>query len=70
MTRASRWPRGTVQTPIHCPPGVQLEIGDPVFARPAKAGEIAERFSSYLLKRGSAWVGTAQTYRGLGLTFY
>jgi hypothetical protein len=47
-----------------------MQVGDPVFARPAKAGEIAERFHSYLLKRGGVWAGSALTYRGLGLCFY
>jgi len=42
----------SVQTPLKdtlglCPNHIQ--IGDPVFFRPAKAGEVAERFSEYIL---------------------
>ena len=61
---------GEVQTPLKVPPGLDLKPGDPIFFRPAKAGEIAERFSEYLLKRGDKIVDSAETYRGLGKTFY
>lgn len=61
---------GEVQTPLRVPGGVRLELGDPVFFRPAKAGEIAERFNEYLLRQGEAIVGRAPTYRGLGHCFY
>jgi D-serine deaminase-like pyridoxal phosphate-dependent protein len=61
---------GEVQTPLRLPAGTDLQPGDPVFFRPSKAGEIAERFSEYLLKRGDRIVDRAQTYRGQGKTFY
>jgi len=63
---------GEVQTPLIVPPDLRgrLEPGDPVFFRPAKAGEIAERFNEYLLKQGDRIVGRAKTYRGLGHCFY
>lgn len=63
---------GEVQTPLRVPPELhgKLRPGDPVFFRPAKAGEIAERFNEYLLKRGDQLVGRAKTYRGLGYCFY
>lgn len=63
---------GEVQTPLVVPPELRgrLNPGDPVFFRPAKAGEIAERFNEYLLKRGDRIVGRAKTYRGLGYCFY
>ena len=48
----------------------KLAPGDPVLFRPAKAGEIAERFDEYLLKRGDRIVGRAKTYRGLGHCFH
>jgi D-serine deaminase-like pyridoxal phosphate-dependent protein len=58
---------GEVQTPLragpHAPP---IALGDPVICRPAKAGELAERFSHYLLVRGDRVVETVPTYRGLG----
>lgn len=60
---------GEVQTPIRVPPGVTLGPGDPVFFRPAKTGELAERFASYLLVRGDRVVEEVPTYRGEGQTF-
>jgi D-serine deaminase-like pyridoxal phosphate-dependent protein len=38
-----------------------------VFFRHAKAGELAEHFTEYLLVRGGEVVGEAKTYRGLGV---
>lgn len=63
---------GEVQTPLIVPPALRgaLQPGDPIFFRPAKAGEIAERFNEYLLKRGGQIVGRAKTYRGLGYCFH
>ncbi len=63
---------GEVQTPLHVPANLRgtLRPGDPVFFRPAKAGEIAERFNEYLLVRGGRIEGRAKTYRGLGHCFY
>lgn len=61
---------GEVQTPLRVPGGVELKIGSPVIFRPAKAGEIAERFNECLLKRGGQIVGRARTYRGEGYCFY
>jgi D-serine deaminase-like pyridoxal phosphate-dependent protein len=60
---------GEVQTPLIVPRGVDLTIGDPVFFRHAKAGELAEHFAEYLLVRGSRIEGRAPTYRGLGRCF-
>lgn len=65
---------GEVQTPLQItsafPPELTLSPGDPVFFRPAKAGEIAERFDSYLLIQKGQIVDRANTYRGEGQTFY
>ena len=58
---------GEVQTPLRVPKDVTLRVGDPVFFRHAKAGELAEHFDEYLLVRGGAVVGEARTYRGLGV---
>ena len=61
---------GEVQTPLavsrDAPP---LAIGDPIFFRHAKAGELAEHFREYVLVRGDRVVGRAPTYRGLGRCF-
>jgi D-serine deaminase-like pyridoxal phosphate-dependent protein len=60
---------GEVQTPLELGRGVQLDLGDPVFFRHAKAGELAEHFSEYLLVRGTRVEARAPTYRGLGRCF-
>jgi D-serine deaminase-like pyridoxal phosphate-dependent protein len=60
---------GEVQTPLELPAGVDLALGDPVFFRHAKAGELAEHFAEYILVRGDGVVGRAPTYRGLGKCF-
>jgi D-serine deaminase-like pyridoxal phosphate-dependent protein len=56
-----------VQTPVAVPHDIAL--GDPIFFRPAKAGELAEHVAEYLLVRGDRVVGRAPTYRGLGHVF-
>lgn len=63
---------GEVQTPLLVPEEWRgkLNPGDPIFFRPAKAGEIAERFNDYLLIEGGAVVDRAETYRGMGYCFY
>ncbi len=61
---------GEVQTPLVTSSTTSpLRIGDPVFFRHAKAGELAEHFVEYLLVSGDAVVGRAKTYRGLGHAF-
>lgn len=62
---------GEVQTPLWVPKELRdiIQIGDPVLFRPAKAGEIAEQFNGYMLKRGEKIEGTVPTYRGLGHVF-
>ena len=63
---------GEVQTPLIVPQGSQgrLSIGDPVFFRPAKAGELAEHFAEYLVLQGGRISGRMKTYRGLGCCFH
>lgn len=58
---------GEVQTPLAG--RNELALGDPVFFRHAKAGELAEHFHEYLLVRGDRVVGRAKTYRGMGECF-
>lgn len=58
---------GEVQTPVEVPAGVAL--GDPIFFRPAKSGELAEHAREYLLVRGDRIVERVPTYRGLGHCF-
>ena len=60
---------GEVQTPLQLSRGGNLSLGDPVFFRHAKAGELAEHFEEYILIRGDRVEGRAPTYRGLGKCF-
>jgi D-serine deaminase-like pyridoxal phosphate-dependent protein len=57
---------GEVQTPVI---GADLELGDRVYLRHAKAGELCERFNSLLLLQGSEVVDEVPTYRGEGCSF-
>jgi D-serine deaminase-like pyridoxal phosphate-dependent protein len=60
---------GEVQTPIAYHGHERLGLGDPVFMRHAKAGELCERFSTLLLLAGGEVVGEVPTYRGEGHCF-
>jgi D-serine deaminase-like pyridoxal phosphate-dependent protein len=60
---------GEVQTPVRLPPGIDLTLGDPIFFRHAKSGELAEHFNEYHLIRGHSIEATVPTYRGLGRCF-
>ena len=44
-------------------------MGDRVYLRHAKAGELCERFDRLYLVEGNAIVDQVPTYRGEGLTF-
>ncbi|GAA0495073.1 amino acid deaminase/aldolase [Streptomyces sp. NPDC046215] len=60
---------GEVQTPLTGQPADDLLVGDKVWFRHAKAGELCERFASLALVDGDRVVGTVPTYRGEGRTF-
>ena len=60
---------GEVQTPIRYKGSVPLEIGDPVFMRHSKAGELCERFTHLLLVSGGSIEDEVTTYRGDGQCF-
>jgi D-serine deaminase-like pyridoxal phosphate-dependent protein len=60
---------GEVQTPLHGPAADRLRVGDSVYFRHAKAGELCERFTSLHLVRGDAIVDEVPTYRGEGRCF-
>jgi D-serine deaminase-like pyridoxal phosphate-dependent protein len=60
---------GEVQTPLLGAPADDLLIGDKVWFRHAKAGELCERFDVLRLVEGDAVTATAPTYRGEGYTF-
>jgi D-serine deaminase-like pyridoxal phosphate-dependent protein len=60
---------GEVQTPLLGPAADALRIGDRVWLRHAKAGELCERFAQLHLIEGDVITGTVPTYRGEGQTF-
>ncbi|MDQ0944707.1 amino acid deaminase/aldolase [Streptomyces sp. V1I1] len=60
---------GEVQTPLLGSAADDLLIGDKVWFRHAKAGELCERFDTLQLIAGDRVTGTAPTYRGEGRTF-
>ncbi|MFJ9897058.1 amino acid deaminase/aldolase [Streptomyces sp. NPDC091280] len=60
---------GEVQTPLLGSPADDLLIGDKVWFRHAKAGELCERFDALHLIEGDEVTATVPTYRGEGMTF-
>jgi D-serine deaminase-like pyridoxal phosphate-dependent protein len=60
---------GEVQTPLSGGPARDLQVGDRVYMRHAKAGELCERFDSLHLVEGDEIVDVVPTYRGEGQTF-
>ncbi|MFF8386691.1 alanine racemase [Streptomyces kanasensis] len=60
---------GEVQTPLVGPPADDLLIGDKVWFRHAKAGELCERFDRLHLVEGDRVTAVVPTYRGEGRTF-
>ena len=60
---------GEVQTPLLGTAAEELAIGDRVYLRHAKAGELCERFASLHLLEGERIVDEVPTYRGEGQCF-
>ena len=60
---------GEVQTPVHYHGAIPLGLGDPIFMRHAKAGELCERFNTLLLVERGKVCGECPTYRGDGWCF-
>lgn len=60
---------GEVQTPLRGPTARQLRVGDKVWFRHAKAGELCERFAALHLVDGDRVVDRVPTYRGEGHAF-
>jgi D-serine deaminase-like pyridoxal phosphate-dependent protein len=60
---------GEVQTPLHGKAARSLRIGDTVYFRHVKAGELCERFDRLYLIAGDRIVDELPTYRGEGKTF-
>lgn len=60
---------GEAQTPLVGPGAGDLRVGDRVWFRHAKAGELCERVDVLHLVRGDRVVATVPTYRGEGRAF-
>jgi D-serine deaminase-like pyridoxal phosphate-dependent protein len=60
---------GEVQTPLLGAAADNLSVGDRVWFRHAKAGELCERFAELHLIEGDTVKATVPTYRGEGRTF-
>ena len=60
---------GEVQTPLHGDDADGLRIGDRVWLRGAKAGELLERFDEVHLVAWGELVATVPSYRGEGRNF-
>jgi D-serine deaminase-like pyridoxal phosphate-dependent protein len=60
---------GEVQTPLVGPVADRLAIGDRVYMRHAKAGELSEHFQSLYMLEGEQIVEQLPTYRGEGRCF-
>jgi D-serine deaminase-like pyridoxal phosphate-dependent protein len=69
LRMAPREGAGEVQTPLRGDAARDLRVGDRVWFRHAKSGELAERVLSYHLVDGDARVGELPTYRGEGKAF-
>lgn len=60
---------GEVQTPLILGKEHSLQLGDPVFFRHSKSGELCERFNELHLISNGKVVDTVPTYRGEGKCF-
>ena len=60
---------GEVQTPLAGAAANDMRLGDRVYFRHAKAGELCERFDSLYLLEGGEVADQVPTYRGEGRTF-
>jgi D-serine deaminase-like pyridoxal phosphate-dependent protein len=60
---------GEVQTPLRGDAADRLRVGDHVYFRHAKAGELCERFNRLYLVQGDQIVDEVPTYRGEGHAF-
>jgi len=73
------WPEGTkmvgsemageVQTPLTGETAAQLAVGDRVWLRHPKAGELSEHLDAFVLVDGDRIIDTVPTYRGEGKAF-
>ena len=58
-----------MQTPVIYDNDIDLNIGDPIFLRHAKSGELCERFNELIIVKDHKITSRVKTYRGEGLSF-
>lgn len=69
LTMLAREAAGEVQTPLQGPAARDLAIGDRVWLRHTKAGELSEHLDAFALVENGTVVGSLPTYRGEGRVF-
>ncbi len=60
---------GEVQTPIKIL-DMQIKLGQPIFFRHAKAGEVCERFKEIIILSKGSIIEKVKTYRGEGVCYF
>jgi D-serine deaminase-like pyridoxal phosphate-dependent protein len=69
LTMVAREMAGEVQTPLRGPGAASLRVGDRVWLRHTKAGELSEHLDAFAVVDGESVVDTLPTYRGEGKVF-
>lgn len=69
LTMLRRESAGEVQTPVAGDAAHRLRVGDRVWFRHTKSGELSEHLNEFALVDGDELVGTVPTYRGEGRAF-
>ena len=69
LTTLPREGAGEVQTPLRGEAARSLRVGDRVWFRHSKSGELAERVDRYHVVDGDRLIGEVHTYRGEGKAF-
>jgi D-serine deaminase-like pyridoxal phosphate-dependent protein len=69
LTLDSEEGAGEVQTPLLGTVAKRIRVGDRIYMRHAKAGELCERFNTLYLVSGNEIVDEVTTYRGDGHAF-
>jgi D-serine deaminase-like pyridoxal phosphate-dependent protein len=69
LTLVAREMAGEVQTPLRGPGAASLRVGDRVWLRHTKAGELSEHLDTFAVVDGESVVDTLPTYRGEGKVF-
>ncbi len=69
LSYLAREAAGEVQSPVRGPAAAALRVGDRVWLRHTKAGELSEHLREFAMVDGGVIVDTMKTYRGEGKAF-